>query len=99
MYICDRCGDVVEEVGCDRVWHRELDAPYYTDEDECCFCGGDYVEAVECVRCGEYEAENELIFGWCRACVAELCEERGLDLKRDRDEISDIIEEENSEED
>lgn len=55
MYICNKCGDLIEEL------------PTTTETEECwgrvvtwqepyndCDCGGKYVDAVKCVHCGEY---------------------------------------------
>lgn len=93
MHMCIFCGNVVEEVTYTRWKHTEIDGDYYECDEDPCGCGGYFVDAAECKRCGEYEAENELTNGWCRACVTELCEAKGLDTKADRSEIYDIIEE------
>ncbi|MBQ9133686.1 MAG: hypothetical protein IJX64_04045 [Clostridia bacterium] len=92
MYICNRCGYVTDEVSVVGWKHTELDGSFYEYEDADCACGGEFAEACECDRCGEYEAEGALVNGWCRACVDELCAELGLDRKRDVAEIYDIIE-------
>lgn len=94
MYICERCGHLVSEVPTESWRHTELEGAFYECDDMACDCGGDFVEACECECCGEYEAEEELLNGWCRCCVSELCEARGLDIKKDRSELFDIIEEE-----
>lgn len=92
MYICNRCGYLVDEVPTERWRHTELDGPFYEEEDAPCACGGEFVEAYECACCGEYEAEDKLTNGWCRSCVTELAAAYGLDINQDRAEIYDIIE-------
>lgn len=81
----------MNEVPTSREYHTEIPGNYYEEIAEPCFCGGDYEEGRECERCGEYEAESVLINGWCRVCVAALCEAKGLDKKRDTDKIYDLI--------
>ena len=92
-YVCADCGNVVDEVPTERYVHNEIPGGYYEMIEEPCFCGGHFEEGRECANCGEYEAESVLIGGWCRACIAALCEEKGLDKNRDASEIYDIIEE------
>lgn len=94
MYICIKCGYLVEDIPTEGWKHTELDGSYYEYDDLTCSCGGEFVEAVECECCGEYEAECHMNNGWCRSCVAELCEAHDLDPKAHRAEIYDIIESE-----
>ncbi len=94
MYICNRCGHLVDEVPTEKWRHTELEGAYYEEEEMPCSCGGEFVEAYECECCGEYEAENELNNGWCRSCVADLCAAQGLDPKRHAMEIYELIEDE-----
>lgn len=53
-YVCNRCGDLVDEIPTytesAEIWgHME-----YWEEAENCSCGGAYVEADTCKWCGEY---------------------------------------------
>lgn len=82
---------MVNAIPTSRAYHTEIDGGYYEEEADACMCGGDYEEGYECERCGEYEAESVLINGWCRSCVAFLCEANGLKRKRDYDRIYDLI--------
>ena len=93
MLICNKCGYLSSEVPTQSWKHTELEGAYYEHEDAPCDCGGEFVEAVECDNCGEYEAEGDLINGWCRCCAIGVCETYGLDLKKDRGKLFDIIEE------
>lgn len=59
MYICDKCGELVDEV------------PTHTEYEECwghlepfeyvddCNCGGTFVEVKYCVRCGRPMPETQ----------------------------------------
>lgn len=51
-FICDCCGTHTNRLDVDYEEHGE---PVY----ECCECGGDYVEAVECAYCGAIIAESD----------------------------------------
>lgn len=72
MYICNDCEEVFEEPK-----HIEEHHPYgmgYATETfaVCPCCGGDFQEAEECSRCGEYVAE--LQDGLCEICYSEMYE-------------------------
>ena len=75
MYICERCGNVIE----DDEFPTEVQCHGYTslgdsfDEtiDGCCSCGGEYVEAYQCKVCGEWFAEDDLCYDVCDDCVKE----------------------------
>lgn len=53
-YICNRCGDVVDEIPTctqtEEYWGRMVS----WEEEDNCSCGGSYVEADECCLCGDY---------------------------------------------
>lgn len=72
MYICENCGDLVDEVPSHTHYDR-VDGNWamsgYTTEEECCSCGGNYVEAVECKICGEYINPNDGRI--CKECLKE----------------------------
>lgn len=74
MYICNKCGAVVDTVPRERVKHSELDFPVYVYEDDDCDCGGEFDEACCCKACGEYADENEMVNGFCKGCVLILKE-------------------------
>ena len=74
MFKCIDCGHIFEE---------GEEGVYYDDRGEfwgvpcrerimCCpVCYGDYDEAVECERCGEWFYEEELTDGLCKNCREE----------------------------
>lgn len=72
MYICERCGNVIE----DDEFPTEVQCHGYTslgdsfDEtiDGCCSCGGEYVEAYQCKVCGEWFSEDDLCYDVCDDC-------------------------------
>ena len=72
MYICEICGDVVDEIPT-YTYYEKVDGNWamsgYITEDKPCHCGGDYVKAVECKICGEYmpKYEGEV----CESCKKE----------------------------
>lgn len=71
MYICERCGDIVDKLPV----HQEYFGEYWgfpaneMVSDDYCECGGDYVEAVECCICGEIVPECETENGICNECI------------------------------
>lgn len=75
MYICENCGEVLEdyEVGVYQEAHPYGDGYAYEEWSCCPLCGGtDIVEAYECEECGEYFAH----------LTDDLCE----DCKKEREE-------------
>ena len=65
-YICNRCGDVVDEIPTctqtEEYWGRTVS----WEEEDNCSCGGSYVEADECCLCGDYccieSVDSKLIY-------------------------------------
>lgn len=74
MYICDKCGKTVEELPTytERTGTYGEEPYIETFGDAECACGGEYVEAGICKRCGEYFPEDEGEHGFCPKCQAEL---------------------------
>lgn len=69
---CEDCGKVFDYE--DRKIVEEthgFDHPPYEKFSYCPYCGGDFVEALECESCGTAEAEENLLFGLCENCVKE----------------------------
>lgn len=58
MWICERCGEITEQLPThqesEECWGRTV----YFEEVDNCFCGGSFVEAIKCVHCGEWISEN-----------------------------------------
>ena len=75
MQICLECGKVFED---DEIAHWQESRgefwgfPCSETVSGCPECGGDYEEAVECDRCGEWFSEDELNEGLCECCYDEL---------------------------
>lgn len=71
MYICERCGDLQEEMPVTR-YYDKVDGNHwasgYITEPEECYCGGNYVEAKRCPICGDYIPETQEI---CEICLRE----------------------------
>jgi hypothetical protein len=44
---------------------------FYETFSCCPNCGGDWVDAVDCCKCGETFEEGELYDGWCEKCLRE----------------------------
>lgn len=65
MLICTNCGRVIEEDSL--VYHAETHGERRADD---CYCGGEFVAAVECEICGKYmaDADSRIV---CDSCVAE----------------------------
>ena len=55
MYICNKCGDLIDELPTEteyeECWGRTVS---WEEDDDSCSCGGTYVDAVKCVHCDEY---------------------------------------------
>ena len=74
-YMCIECGHIFEE-GEEAVWEESRGEYWGTPCTEtvsgCPKCKGDYQEAFECARCGEWFFEDELNDGYCESCYDEL---------------------------
>lgn len=70
MYICEDCGKLFEEEECEIEYQPMSDEfPSYITKriiPKTCSCGGDFVEAQKCVKCGEYTASE---YGLCDSCL------------------------------
>lgn len=69
MYICKKCGKLVETVPTYTVPMRAADRTFY--EKECsygCMCGGEFVEADQCQECGAYILPDETMNSLCVDC-------------------------------
>jgi hypothetical protein len=72
MYICNLCGELVEEVPTEVQCHgyTSLGQPINEVIDSHCHCGGEFVEAKQCEICGEWFDNTELN-GVCEVCLEE----------------------------
>ena len=68
VYICLDCGEVFSEPSEFYETHGFQDHHYHETFTQCPKCGGDYEEAVECERCGEYVAESMSENCLCAKC-------------------------------
>lgn len=73
MYICEHCGELIEELPSERYYDR-VDgnwamSGWVEEEDNSCSCGGDFVEAVKCKICGEWTNPQESNI--CKECLKE----------------------------
>lgn len=71
MFKCDDCGHIFEE-GEQAVWEESRGefwgVPCYEKVSGCPICHGDYDEASECKKCGEWHFSDELTDGLCEGC-------------------------------
>ena len=70
--ICTDCGYVFDYE--DRTVVKEshgFNDGFYETFSCCPNCGGDWVDAVDCCKCGETFEEGELYDGWCEKCLRE----------------------------
>ena len=69
MYICEDCGDTRSELKeeYEHIGGFQSGKQGYTYTDDDCSCGGTYVEAVKCERCGDWASER--FGGVCKACI------------------------------
>ena len=69
MWICNRCGNVIEEreILYDHVpiGGRSYPVKVY---DSDCMCGGEYEEAERCGECGDWFRRDDLTDGLCAEC-------------------------------
>ena len=70
MFKCCECGNLFEE-GEQAVWEERhgLDSPPYETWSGCPVCHGDYEEAYQCKKCGDWHSKDELYDGWCESCL------------------------------
>ena len=69
---CTDCGYVFDFE--DRTVVKEshgFDDGFYETFSCCPNCGGNWVDAVDCCKCGETFEEGELYDGWCEKCLRE----------------------------
>ncbi len=69
MWICKKCGNLVEEVALkfDHVPIGGRSYPVKAYQTEC-RCGGDLVHAMRCGMCGEWFADDDLTDDLCAPC-------------------------------
>lgn len=61
MYICDKCGNLVEKLDTYTESRPYGDSYCYEEmENNECGCGGEYTEAEICEVCGNYENKLEM---------------------------------------
>ena len=78
MKICNRCGHMMEDDDIEIV--REFigyagDERQYQSFEQGCECGGEFVDAVKCIKCGEYFSEDDapnFDYPICRCCLYDL---------------------------
>ena len=69
---CTDCGYVFDYE--DRTVVKEshgFNDGFYETFSCCPNCGGDWVDAVDCCKCGETFTEDDLYDGWCEKCLRE----------------------------
>ena len=71
MYMCERCGCLVEEIPTDFECrgYSSLGDRFEEEVDGRCECGGEFGEAIQCPICGEWGLEND--YGVCDECFKE----------------------------
>ena len=71
MYKCVECGMLFEE-GEQAVWYESRGEFWGVSCEErmtgCPKCHGEYEEATECEKCGEWHFSDELDDGLCKGC-------------------------------
>lgn len=72
MFICERCGNICEELNTYKENYRTYDGEYVGTEEfaETCHCGGEFVEAKLCPICKSVyiNSEKESI---CTNCIED----------------------------
>ena len=74
MYICNRCGKLIDELPTSSQCHGytglgdELREEFAETE---CSCGGEFVEARQCKICGEYYSDEDYPYDVCECCAEE----------------------------
>ena len=74
MYICNRCGKLIDELSTDSQCHGysslgEAFVEEYAETE--CSCGGDFVEARQCEICGEYYSDEDYPYNVCECCAEQ----------------------------
>ena len=74
MYRCLNCGNLFED-GEQATWYENQGECHGSIAmgrfDGCPVCRGDYEEAYQCKKCGDWHTEGELYDGWCEKCLRE----------------------------
>lgn len=71
MYVCNRCGEVTDELESYTEMHGAEGTSNYgpITFDKECHCGGNFVEAKQCNLCGEWFDPDTLYDGICEDCL------------------------------
>lgn len=86
MYICDKCGELTEELPSYKEARPWGSTVAYEEIVECdCGCGGTFMNAKQCEHCGNIVAETNIQDGMCPKCSDRLDEKLRIFL----DEFSD----------
>lgn len=72
MFVCTNCGTLVEEVPTTTQCHgySSLGQPFEETIDDCCSCGGEFVEAEKCSICGKWFDDADE-YHVCECCMEE----------------------------
>ena len=95
MYKCIECGHLFEDG--EQATYRENQGecfgyPAYEEFNCCPVCKGDYEEAVQCEKCGEYFFEDELLSGICESCLdSSIDYNSAFDYIAERQELKEFI--------
>lgn len=76
MKMCDVCGKIYDEseIPLKKSFLGSVNGvELYEDEYQSCDCGGTFVDAVRCEKCGEYVTEEEQYYGFCTTCINNFC--------------------------
>lgn len=92
MYICDRCGTLVDELPTCKEYEPYGDSYVpRTVSDDYCRCGGYFDEAARCLICGEYFSCDDLTNDVCQICSEEeITYETALDYLSKRGILKDF---------
>ena len=72
MFVCKKCGNLVEQIPTTKQCHGHTSLGQRLEEtvDCLCHCGGEFVEATECKVCGEW-FDNSDMNNVCEVCIEE----------------------------
>ena len=93
MFICNRCGETIDEIGTEIEMHGAEGTSNFgaIEFDKPCHCGGYFVEAKRCHICGEYFDPDNMYDGICEDCLKkETTEENAYGLGEECKELVEI---------